>query len=594
MPTYPGNFLQDHFSFTLMYFVPIYWLLNWLTGTYTLILIQNSLIIVAAWYTYKLISLKSDNKWLGLGVLLLYFTLLGRYTTLSCDTNIAVMSACFIPVFIYFFETRKYRIATIIFILSLFSRENIPIWFLFIFIVLIINHKNDRKAVILSSVGIAISVLYFVLLFKVFIPSVETEEKQFTLFNYSALGATPVEAIRFIIYHPVETIKLFFVNHLSNPAYDGVKTEFYLVYLVSGGFILFLRPKYLIWFIPIVAQKVLNDSYLRWGIATYYSIEVVTLLPLSVFLALSELKRTGLQNKLIVVVCATTLLTTLYKLNPGNCQMPDTINSEKENIFSKDFWTADFNVGKVNKLFRLIPPGSKASVSEHLFPHLSQRQTIYLFPTVNDAKYVVFSVFDNYFMLSHHANEIARDKIFSSSEWNLVGSEFPVFLFKRAASGESAKNKLSFTADTLFCNFEQFDDLKKQVFFSDGTKADTLLRLSSEMSISGNHSLKLTPEDPFSSVIGFKDINRINYLEISVWIYPGSERPNIVASDRGKFYLASSESSEENELGWRKIYLGFWVPENVSPLKMAVYLWNSSSQPVYFDDLQIVKKQITH
>ena len=42
MPTYPGkgNFLQDHFSFTLMYFVPVYWMLNWITGTYTLILIQ--------------------------------------------------------------------------------------------------------------------------------------------------------------------------------------------------------------------------------------------------------------------------------------------------------------------------------------------------------------------------------------------------------------------------------------------------------------------------------------------------------------------------------------------------------------------------
>jgi len=73
MPTYPGNFLQDHFSFTLMYFVPLYWLLNWLTGTYTLILIQTSLIMIAAWYTYQLIRLKSDNIWLGAGVLFYYF-----------------------------------------------------------------------------------------------------------------------------------------------------------------------------------------------------------------------------------------------------------------------------------------------------------------------------------------------------------------------------------------------------------------------------------------------------------------------------------------------------------------------------------------
>src|SRR5665647_698966 len=51
--TFRGNFLQDHFSFTLMYFVPVYWLFNWLTQTYTLILIQYSLVLVAVWYSYK-------------------------------------------------------------------------------------------------------------------------------------------------------------------------------------------------------------------------------------------------------------------------------------------------------------------------------------------------------------------------------------------------------------------------------------------------------------------------------------------------------------------------------------------------------------
>jgi len=119
MPTYPGNFLQDHFSFTLMYFIPGYWLLNWLTGTYILIIIQYSLIIVAAWFTWKLVLLKTENFWLGVGVLVYYFVLLGRFTTFSCDVNLAVMSACFIPVFLYVFEKKKYIAAFVILILSL-------------------------------------------------------------------------------------------------------------------------------------------------------------------------------------------------------------------------------------------------------------------------------------------------------------------------------------------------------------------------------------------------------------------------------------------------------------------------------------------
>jgi uncharacterized membrane protein len=410
MPTYPGNFLQDHFSFTLMYFIPVYWLLNWLTGTYTLIIIQYSMVLLAAWYTYKLVMLKTDNIWLGAGVLVYYFVLLGRFTTFSGDVNLAVLSSCFIPIFLYLFEKKKYLVAFIILILSLFSRENMPLWFIFIFIVLIILHWKDRQAVILSILGILISLIYFILIFKIFIPLIETEEKQFTLFNYAALGAGPGEAFLFVLQNPVHTIKLFFINHLNDPAYDWVKAEFYIVCMVSGGFILFLRPQYLIWFIPIVAQKVLNDSFIRWGISTYYSIEVITMLPLSVFLTISSVKKRKIQNILVIIVLAFTIFMTLYKLEPKNVQIPWTMNPSKEKFYAKEFYQPVLNVQNTNKLLKLIPPGARVSASDHLLSHLAQRKAIYLFPTVKDAEYIVFSVYDNNFNYSRMENEKRRNE----------------------------------------------------------------------------------------------------------------------------------------------------------------------------------------
>jgi len=146
LPLIYRNFLQDHFSFTLIYFVPVFWLFNWLTQTYTLILIQNSLVLVGAWYSYKIIKQKSDNLWLCAGLMVYYFTLLGRYTEFTTDVNIAIISACFIPIFIYYFDNRKYFIALVILILSLFSRTNIPFWFVFIFIFLIIQQRKYKKA----------------------------------------------------------------------------------------------------------------------------------------------------------------------------------------------------------------------------------------------------------------------------------------------------------------------------------------------------------------------------------------------------------------------------------------------------------------
>jgi uncharacterized membrane protein len=594
MPTYSGNFLQDHFSFALMYFVPVYWLINWITGTYTLILIQNTLIIVAAWFTFKLVSLKSENLWLGIGVLVYYFTLLGRYTSISCDTNIAVISACFIPIFIYYFEIRKYLISFIILILSLLSRENIPIWFVFIFAVLLIENRRDKKAVLFSLIGIFISIIYFILLFKVIIPLNESAEKKYTLFNYSALGANPGDALLFIIKHPIETFKLFFINHLNDPTYNGVKAEFYWVYLISGGFLLFFRPKYLIWFIPIIAQKVLNDNFLRWGIATYYSIEVVTLLPLSVFLTLASIKQNKIQNRLILVVCVATLATTIYKLDLNHCKVPWTMTPSKEKIYDKRFWKSEYNEPKVYKLLSLIPTNAKVSASDHLLPHLSQRQSIYLFPAVNDAEFIVFSVLDDYFMMSHYANETERNKYFSDPQWKMIAKEFPVFLFEKINSSNEinqlAINRTKEITDTITCDFEHTDPEKAQILLSNGEKADLVKYLSTEKSLSAEHSIMLSPENPFSSSIKVNDVDKIGYIEVGVWTYSKQNQCNIIATDRKNLYITSNEGNSADNSGWKRIVLGFWIPKSVDVSNLNISLWNSSSEPAYFDNLQIVKK----
>ncbi len=431
LTTFRGNFLQDHFSFTLMYFIPIYWLLNWLTGSYTLIIIQTSLILIAAWYSHKFIKLKTQNTWLSSGVLLYFFLLFGRYSSFGTDVNLAIISACFIPIFLYYFETKKYLAAFVILMLSLFSRENIPLWFISIFIVLIITHYKDRKAVLFSFAGIFISLIYFILLFKIFIPAIETPEVKYQLFNYSALGSTPGEALSFLIQHPLKSLKYLFVNHLENPDYNGVKLEFYWVYFISGGFILLLRPQYLIWFIPIVAQKVYNDDFFRWGLATYYSVEVVTLLPISVFLVLSSIRLKKQQTILSVAVCICSLGMTIHKMDSSNQKVPWTFYKAKIKFYDKSFFQPPFDVGKVNQLLQQIPQDAKVSSSNLITPHIAQRQYIYFFPTVKDAEYIVFSMLDDNYLLSAEDNKKHREQYLNNPEWELINKEYPVFLLKK-------------------------------------------------------------------------------------------------------------------------------------------------------------------
>lgn len=593
LKTFKGTFLQDHFSFTLMYFVPVYWLLNWLTQTYTLILIQYSLVLVAAWYSYKIIKLKTDNLWLGVGVLVYSFVLLGRYTTFTADVNLAVISACFIPIFIYCFETKKYLIALGILILSLFSRENIPIWFVFIFIVLIIQHRKDKKAILYSLIGIAISIVYFILLFKVFIPSVGTPGIKFALFNYSALGATPGEAITFIINNPFESIKMFFINHSNDPVNDWVKAEFYWVYLISGGFVLLMKPQYLIWFIPIVAQKVLNDNPFRWGIGTYYSIEIVTLLPLSVFLVLSSLRSQKLQTGLAIALCIATITVTIHKLDQSNNKTAWAFNPSKSKPYDKRFFDSPFDIKVVNRLIKQIPPNAKVSASNYILPHLAQRQFIYFFPVVEDAEFIIFSALDDCYLFSHEINEENRNKFLDDPHWEIISKEYPLYLLRHRetlTNEELNLNRIWIRSDTLFCNYETMDIANGTILFANNQKAEIMSYLTSEKSHSESHSLKLTAERPFNTSFIMNDICNIAYLQISAWCYCDDNHANIVATSGKDFYISNNKYTTEEPSGWKKIVLNFLVPNGVDTSHFSIYLWNNGNKPIYFDDLQIIRK----
>lgn len=426
----PMTFIQDHFSLTLMYFVPVYWLLNWLTGSYTLLIILVSLILWSAWALYKLIKLKTNDEWLAVISVLYYFLLQGRYCSFSSDSNILTMICCFVPLFLYYFELKKYVVAAIIFILLLFSREDMPLWFIFIFMVLGIWHRKERKILFYCLGGIVASMVYFVLLFKVLIPAFETADKHYSLFQYSVLGDTPWEALKHCIKHPIETLKLLYVNQFHNPSMDGVKKEFYLVYLISGGFILFLRPQYFIWFIPLIAQKMFNDDEVRWGIYGYYAITIVTILPVSVFMIISKFKIKWIRYSLAMIVCILALSVTWYKMNVTHREIPWG-NSTKENVFDHDFFHPDYDAVKIYNGLKLIPSDAKVCASLSILPHLTQRRYAYEYPDIQDAEYLALFTFrDFYYVDDSIYYKIIYKHVFSAS-WDILAYNPPFILMKK-------------------------------------------------------------------------------------------------------------------------------------------------------------------
>lgn len=425
------SFMQDHLSFTLFFLTPFYWALKWLLGTYTLLFLQSLFIIWGAWASYKLILERTESEIYGLLTIILYFTLYGRYSALTGDCNLMIILASFVPVFLLYFHRGKTLIAVLCFLFLILGRESMPLWTFFISILLMIIYRKDRQKLKLAAIFCASSVVYFIIAFKLLIPYFENPNRPFDLFTYGELGDTPFEALKFMFTHPIDTIKLLFTNQSGEAIYDNVKSEFYYVYLLSGGIILFWRPVYVIPFIPIIAQKMFNDAPVRWGIESYYGIEFVSLLPILIFFVLGSMERKKVGYFLGSVACIMAISFTVYKLKPENKEIP-WMGAGKTNILESAFYKSDIPVKKINDLLNQIPANAKVSATGNIVPHLAFRDQINYYPMVpKNIDYVVILDYGDHFLMTLDELKTNLSNLKKDSSYTVVHSDAIFHIFKK-------------------------------------------------------------------------------------------------------------------------------------------------------------------
>jgi uncharacterized membrane protein len=424
-----ANYFQNHPAFTLPLLSPLYWIFNPFFGTYSLLIIQNIFIMLGGYGTYLLVKRKTGNEIFAILAFVHYNVIWGHFSALASDYIDTTVASSMVPLFFLFFDKKKYVLASLFFLFVIICKENMPIWFIFISITLILLYK-DRISRWMATGYALFSMAYLVFLFKILIPHFQDPNLPYWGFAYSALGNNPAEAIGFIFRHPWETVRLLYINHSGDPLYDGIKQEFYKVFLLSGGVLLFLRPVYFIPFIPIIAQKMFNDSYIRWGIMGFYSIEVVSILTLAVFLATSHLKSVKLKYGLYLILCIVSLRITLIKMEERTSKWYD---ASKENLTSRVFYTPPNDVRHIRELIREnIPPDANVAAMQDIVPHLAYRKNISIFPYVRQAEYIVFLLNGNKYPLKGEKFILEKDKYLNdSTTWKEIINEYPLLILKR-------------------------------------------------------------------------------------------------------------------------------------------------------------------
>lgn len=427
---FPSTFLQDHFSLTLPVLAPLYWIVNPIFGTYSLLIIQWVFICVGAWSTFKFVLHKSDNSILSYLAVLLYFCLFGRYSAYLNDVNLAIIGSSLIPTFFYFFETRQTAKTYALLLMLLLNREDYALWLMFIaFFLLVVNRKHQQKRRVALTIGL-LSIVYFILVMSVIIPAFEDEQRKYNLFDFSVVGNSPLQALLFIVKHPIESIKLLVINHNGDTWHDGRKSEFYIVYFLSGGFLLLSRPVFFIPFIPILLKKMYDDNPLRWSIEGYYSIEFVSIMPLFIFWILSDYKRVNTAQILAISVVLLATIVTVWKIEtmPHNALVGQ---SNKYNFTTAGFYKADVNRYEIKLVMSAIPDTASVCASGRLMAHLANREKIYYFPRYNGADYIAVLKKNDFWPLYDYEFFAALDSIKKDNNWELTKDLNDVVLFTR-------------------------------------------------------------------------------------------------------------------------------------------------------------------
>lgn len=421
------NFLSDHFSLYTVILSPLYYLF----GTATLLYVQILSILFGAVGVFKFVQSKTTVRFLPEIAMIHYLSFFGIFSALSFDYHDNVVSAMLVPWFLYYFDQKRFKLTILFAVLIVIGKENMPIWLAFICAGLFLLYFKDKQQRRMAWILAIASLLYTVLIIKVVMPAMDpmVAKNGYNAFKYSVLGANGGEMLSNLIHHPIRLFKFLYFSHITGiPELKGIKKELYICLLFSGIWMLLKRPQFLIMLIPIIAQKVYNDDYQKWGISSHYSIELVPIVVLGFYYVLLGFKN----DKLKLILSALALVSTAY-ISLATIEKRDSLYYIKENVcfYSKEHYECKYDKAEIKKVISMIPDEANLSCINFVAPHVSFRKNIYQFPDIHDAEYILLVSSETSYPLRGASLEEQIRYLQNSADWTTVSANKGVYLFKK-------------------------------------------------------------------------------------------------------------------------------------------------------------------
>jgi len=396
--------LGGHFDLYLILFSPLVHIF----GEHTLLLVQIAAISfggIGCYYYFRNSNDKTTSN-LAIWASAYFCSFFGVFSAFSFDYHSVVVASGFMPWFFLAIKNRNMKIASIWFLVILIAQENVSFIMTFICLSLAALNRKDRRTRLLLLVLATCSVIYFLTVIYAVIPHFSARN-EYGGFLYSTLGNSPLEALKNIINHPIESLKKLFVNHTENPDANFVKLEFHLFIIISGAYMLFKKPIYLLMLLPLYFQKLYHDNSLMWSFGGQYVVEFAPVFTLGIFSVLSSVKRLKTQRILLAIVMLGSVFTTVRMMD-NTIQFTD---KSRIRIYQEKHYKRSYSVKDVhNELLR---------------------EVIYEFPKIADADFIVYSPVENPYPLSAVKFKEVTLNLLNSKEWTVINNNEELILLKR-------------------------------------------------------------------------------------------------------------------------------------------------------------------
>jgi hypothetical protein len=179
--------------------------------------------------------------------------------------------------------------------------------------------------------------------------------------------------------------------------------------------------------LPIFFQKLFHDNFHLWGVYAQYCIEFAPVMAVGIFIAIAKIKTATPQRIITSMVLVGSLVGTIKMMDRS------AIFTNKSTIrfYQSAHYVRNYDVNTVHRQLDAIPPDAIVSAQSPFLPHLSLRETIYQFPTINDAQYIVLSQLEGPYPLNEEQFRTALDSVAQSKSWKILSASKGCWVFRK-------------------------------------------------------------------------------------------------------------------------------------------------------------------